>query len=142
MMGVDFKYYVLELIVRVFCASIFIFQGYDKLFRIGFKGVKEAFYIEADKKKVPRLLVDGLVYYTTLVEFFCGIFLLLGIFQSESLIFLGFDLILVGLAFSFVEPMWDMKHVFPRFMLVVMLLAMPSDWSFLNIKTLIEYVFK
>lgn len=141
-MGVDIKYCGLELMIRVFCAILFIFQGYDKLFKIGFTGVKETFYREANKKQVPHLLVDVLVYYTSIIEFLGGIFLLVGLFQNTVLMLLGIDLILVGLAFSYLEPMWDMKHVLPRLILVAMLMAMPSEWSFFSIKTLVHYLLK
>lgn len=141
-MGVDIKYCGLELMIRVFCAILFIFQGYDKLFKIGFTGVKETFYREANKKQVPHLLVDVLVYYTSIIEFFGGIFLLVGLFQNTVLMLLGIDLILVGVAFSYLEPMWDMKHVLPRLILVAMLLAMPDDWSFFSLKTLLNYVLR
>lgn len=141
-MGVDFKYYELELLVRIFCATLFIFQGYDKLFKIGFSGVKEIFYGEADKKRLPHSLVDLLVYYTCLVEFFGGLLLLVGLFHNVALVLLGVDLILVGIAFSIIEPMWDMKHVLPRLILVAMLLAMPDDWSFFSLETLLHYLLR
>lgn len=141
-MGVDIKYCELELLIRLFCACLFIFQGYDKLFRIGFSGVKTTFYRETNSAHVPHFLIDLLVYYSTIVEFFAGIFLLVGLFQNTALILLGIDLVLVGAAFSFLEPMWDMKHVLPRLLLVAMLFAMPNEWSFFTLKNLIHYILK
>lgn len=141
-MEVDIKYYTLELMVRVFCAVLFIFQGYDKIFNIGFNGVKNTFYREANKKQIPHVVVDALVYYTSVVEFFGGILLLIGLFQNAVLFLLGVDLILVAIAFSFLEPMWDMKHVLPRLILVAMLLAMPNEWSFFSLKSLLHYLLK
>lgn len=141
-MPVEIKYQMLELILRVFCGVLFLFQGYDKLFRIGLKGVKEAMYVESDRKRVPHLFVDLLVYYTTFVEVVAGLLLILGLFQTQAEFLLGIDLILVAVAFSFVEPMWDMKHVFPRLILISILMAMPSEWSFFNLKTILDYLNK
>ncbi|HWY09824.1 MAG TPA: hypothetical protein VN026_00795 [Bacteroidia bacterium] len=45
--------------------------------------------------------------------------------SNYTLYALGLDLVLVGFAFSVSEPMWDMKYVFPRLILVFLLLIMP-----------------
>ncbi|MGZ3932212.1 MAG: hypothetical protein ACXVP0_12855, partial [Bacteroidia bacterium] len=55
-------------------------------------------------------------------------FLLLGFLTNYMLYALGLDLLLVGIAFSYMEPMWDMRHVFPRFILVIVLLLLPDEY--------------
>lgn len=120
--------YIAELLVRVFAAILFMFQGYDKLFRIKIPGVIDVFREDAQRNHIPGPFITGIAYYTSLVEFFGGFFLLVGFMTNYMLYALGVDLVLVGLAFSYVEPMWDMKHVFPRFMLLLILLVMPQDY--------------
>ena len=127
-MNDDYNIQIAEFLVRSFTGIIFLFQGYDKLFRIKMHGVIETFKSDADKFHVPRTLLKIVAYYTSIVEFVGGITLLLGFFTSISLYALGLDLILVSFAFSYIEPMWDMKHVFPRFLLIIVLLMIPLQY--------------
>jgi len=122
------KYQFLELLIRLFCGIVFVFQGYDKLFVVKVKGVVDSFQNNASRKSVPVFLQYGMAYYTSVMEFFGGILLILGLFKSAVLILLGFDVIFVALAFSVLEPVWDMRHVFPRLMMISLLLVMPDDW--------------
>lgn len=133
----EYKYYILELLVRVFTGILFLFQGYDKLFNIKIKGVIQTFGLEAQRQNVPQSFVKLMAVYTSIVEFFGGILLILGLFKTVVLCLLGFDLILVAVAFSFMEPMWDMRHVYPRLVLVSALLMFPSSWSYFCIDRLI-----
>ena len=47
-------------------------------------------------------------------------FLILGFLYKYTLVFLGMDLIIVSIAFGMIQPMWDTKHAFPRFLLIVL----------------------
>ncbi len=133
----------MEFILRIFCAVLFIFQGYDKIFIVKLDGVKHTFYSETDKRNIPRFFVNFLAAYTSYVELLAGIFLLLGLFKTYALIGLGIDLILVGAAFSYMQAMWDMKYVFPRLVLVAALLVMPDSWEFISLDKLIQtYILK
>jgi len=123
------KYQFLELIVRLFCGIIFLFQGYDKLFVVKIKGVVSLFQHDAGKKRIPLFMQYGIAYYTSAMEFFGGILLILGLVKNYVLVLLGFDVILVAVAFSVLEPVWDMRHVFPRLLIISVLLVMPEEWS-------------
>lgn len=123
------KYQFLELIIRLFCGVIFLFQGFDKLFVVKIGGVVDLFQRNAAQKRVPEFLQYGLAAYTSFMEFFGGILLILGLFKNIVLILLGFDVILVAVAFSVLEPVWDMRHVFPRLLIISVLLVMPDEWS-------------
>lgn len=79
-MDVSLKYQFLELIIRLFCGIIFVFQGYDKLFVVKVKGVVDLFQNNARQKNVPQFLQYGMAYYTSAMEFFGGILLILGLF--------------------------------------------------------------
>jgi uncharacterized membrane protein YphA (DoxX/SURF4 family) len=123
----EYKLQIAELFLRCFTGILFLFQGYDKLFRIKIPAVIETFRSDAYHHHIPNFLVTALAYYTSIVEFFGGIFLIFGFFTHYAIYALGFDLIAVAFAFSCLEPMWDMKHVFPRFLLVILLLLLPLE---------------
>ncbi len=119
---------IAELLIRLFTGIVFMFQGYDKLFRIKISGVVDAFKVESQQARIPGPLLSGLAYYTSYVEFLGGFFLIFGFLTQYTLYALGLDLIFVSIAFSYLEPMWDMKHVFPRLMLLVTLLLLPEQY--------------
>jgi putative oxidoreductase len=124
----DYKLQIAELLVRAFAGILFLFQGYDKLFRIKMPGVIDVFTADADRYHIPHPILNVVAYYTSIVEFIGGFLLLVGFFTPYALYALGFDLILVAFAFSYMTPMWDMKHMFPRLVLVATLLLMPDNY--------------
>lgn len=130
--------YIAELMIRLFAGIVFMFQGYDKLFRIKIPGVVDAFKVESENSRIPGPLLSGLAYYTSYVEFFGGLFLVMGFLTNYTLYALGLDLIFVTIAFSFLEPMWDMKHVFPRLILLVALLLLPEQIRQISVDCLIK----
>lgn len=141
-MNPEFKYYIVEAIPRIFCGIIFLFQGYDKLFKIKIGGVVDTITLESRNRNVPRFLLGFMAVFTSLVEFFGGIFLIVGLFKNVVLTLFGLDLIFVAIAFSYMNPVWDMKHVYPRLILIILLFAMPNDWSYFSLDHLIRYFIK
>lgn len=129
---------IAEFILRAFCGVIFLYQGYDKLFKVKISGVTEAFQVNAEKNNIPQFVLKLSAIYTSVVEFFGGLLLILGLFKTYALAFLGLDLLLVGIAFSMLEPVWDMRHVFPRLIMVVSLLMMPQEWELISIDHLLK----
>lgn len=127
------RYQLAEVILRVFCGVIFLYQGYDKLFRVKIKGVTEAFQANIEKHHIPRFILMMAAVFTSVAEFFGGLFLIIGLFKTVSLTLLGIDLIIVGIAFSMLEPVWDMRHVFPRLLMVLILLVLPNDWELFSL---------
>src|SRR6478735_8709739 len=99
-MTTDININLAELFLRIFTAILFLFQGYDKLFRIKIPGVVEAFQGEAANYRIPKWLLVFVAYYTSFTEFFCGLLLLIGLFSNYALFALGLDMILVTIAFS------------------------------------------
>lgn len=125
----EYKFQVAELLIRTFAGILFLFQGYDKLFRIKMPEVIDVFTADADRYHIPRPILTLVAYFTSIAEFFGGLFLLAGFFTSCALYVLGIDLIVVSLAFTYMRPMWDMKYVFPRLVLVVTLLLLPEGYQ-------------
>lgn len=137
-MEISVKYYALELMLRVFCGVIFMFQGYDKVFNVKISGVIETYRYEAQQKNIPSFLLTFSAYYTSFVEFFGGALLILGLFKNYVLILLGMDMIMVAIAFSYLKPMWDMRFVFPRLILIAILLVLPSRWAYFSLDYLLR----
>jgi putative oxidoreductase len=129
-MDLEYKYYLIELIPRVFCGIIFLFQGYDKLFNVKIQGVVETFLFETRQRHVPKILLHGMAVFVSNVEFVGGALLILGLFKTAILTLFGLDLIFVAIAFSYMNPVWDMKHVFPRLILILVLFVMPDRWNY------------
>ena len=115
------------LIARVFLGVLFFFQGYEKLFVVKIKGVVDAFDAPLESHNVTRSFLYIAATYTSVVEFICGILLIAGLFKIVALSLLGIDLILVAAAFGLIKPMWDMQFVFPRLLLVLLLLILPLN---------------
>ena len=130
---------IAEAIVRLFAGILFLFQGYDKLFRIGMDGVTNSFLHETERHHVPLSVIRFVAYFTSVAEFIGGALLMLGLFTNYALCALGVDLLIVCLAFSFLQPMWDMKHVFPRLILVVFLLMMSSTTRLFSLDHLFNF---
>jgi len=122
----DYKIQIAELLVRTLAGILFLFQGYDKLFKVKMAGVVDAFTADAERHRIPQPLVKLVAYFTSIAEFVGGIMLLLGFCTTYVLYALGLDLLVVSLAFTYMQPMWDMKNVFPRFILVIVLLLLPD----------------
>jgi uncharacterized membrane protein YphA (DoxX/SURF4 family) len=136
----EYKLYIAETMVRVFAGILFFFQGYDKLFKIKMPGVIDTFMRDASRRNIGRPFVSLVAYYTSIVEFVGGLLLIFGLLNNYALYALGIDLLLVCFAFSFIEPMWDLKHVFPRFLLIILLLLLPLEQNILSLDYLINYL--
>jgi uncharacterized membrane protein YphA (DoxX/SURF4 family) len=83
----------------------------------------------------PMLIL--ICYYTSFVELLGGLLLITGLFTNYTLVALGLDLVLVAFAFSLLRPMWDMQHVFPRLLLVFILLILPDGYNRISL----DYLF-
>ena len=122
------------LILRVFFGILIFMQGYDKVFRLGINRVVETFeYPLKSIHHLPEFLLVAGVFFTSYVELLGGFFLIIGFMKHFMLYLMGFDLIIAAIGFGIMNPMWDMKHVFPRFMLLIALLIMPSQWDVISL---------
>lgn len=126
----DFNFRMAELFVRWFLGILLIFQGYDKLFVVKVKNVISSFKNEAERKNVPNFLIVFTSYFTSIVEFFGGILLVLGLFHNMVTIVIGINLLVVAIAFSFLKPVWELHHVFPRVILLTLILLLSNYFYF------------
>lgn len=118
---------ILEFTSRWLLAILFFFQSYDRIFRIGLKETTNIIYYQNTEQKLPYKIVQIGVYITAYLEFISGIFLFLGIFRDIALYTLCVDMLLAAGGFSYLKPMWDMKHFFPRFILLCIQLFLPPS---------------
>jgi putative oxidoreductase len=123
--------------VRVIAGTLFLFQGYDKLFKVGVKGVYETFRQPMQKKNIPSGILFSSAVFTSGIEFIGGILLIIGLFTSWIILFLMIDILLVVIAFCMLEPMWDLKHVFPRLILLLILLFASTEANLFSIDYLL-----
>jgi uncharacterized membrane protein YphA (DoxX/SURF4 family) len=135
---IDLKLAIAEALVRVFLGILFFFQGYDKLFVIKINEVVASFMKDAERRHIPHALVAFISYFTSIIEFLCGLLLIIGLFTNYALVLLGLDLIMIAFAFSTMQAMWDLKFVFPRLILLVILLILPPHAHFFSLDYLIH----
>lgn len=129
---------IMHLLVRVILGTLFLFQGFDKLFNIKVAGVTDYFREEMRQKSVPPFLLSSAAWFTSLAEFFGGLLVMVGFMKTFALYLLGLDLIVVSLAFSMLKPMWDMSMVFPRLILLLIALYLPESSDLLSIDHLLQ----
>jgi putative oxidoreductase len=120
-------------IARVFLGFVFFLQGYDKVFRLGLRQVIQTVHEPLSSKGIPRFLSTAGSYFTSYIELICGALLIIGFLKYYCLCLLGLDLIFAAIVFGIVEPVWDMKHIFPRLALLIFLLVIPSQWDVISI---------
>lgn len=120
---------ILVLILRVILGILFFMQGYDKVIKVKMTGVIQSFRYEFGNVKMPDFILVISAYYSSFIEFIGGAALILGLFTKYTLYFLGADLVLVVTAFSLINPVWDMKIVFPRIVLWSILMIGPESWN-------------
>lgn len=132
----NLNFEIAEVFVRCLLGILFLFQGYDKLIVVKIKNVVNAFHNETDRKHIPEFLLIFTSYFTSLTEFFGGILLVVGLFHQIVPIILAVNLLVVTFAFSFIRPMWDLQHVFPRVILLTLILLL-SNYFYFGLDTLI-----
>ncbi len=119
--------HIAPFIVRLMLGLIFLFQGYDKVFKIGTSQVVDTIAPAYRKLRLPHGLVVITAWFTSWAELAGGVLLIIGLFKYCTLYILGLDLLLVSLGMALLNPVWNMQHVFYRFVMLVFLLVYPAD---------------
>ena len=120
---------ILALTLRVILGILFFMQGYDKVIRVKMPEVINTFKFEFGKVQIPHFIIVFGAYFSSYIELICGFTLILGLFTKYSLCLIGLDLLLVTAAFSLINPVWDMKVVFPRIIIWCALMVMPNSYN-------------
>jgi putative oxidoreductase len=140
--GIITKEAVAVLVARAFLGFLFLFQGYDAVFRIGPKRVIETIESPLRQKNIPRALIAAGAYFASYTELIGGVLLVLGLFKYYALGMLGLNLLFASVVFGLIKPMWDMQYVFPRLLLLLFLLLVPAAWDTISIDHLLDLNFK
>jgi uncharacterized membrane protein YphA (DoxX/SURF4 family) len=138
MMDLLTKEAFLLFIIRVILGILFFFQGYDKVFRMKVSGVVQFFRDETRNENIPGAVLVLSAWFTSFAELLGGGLLILGLFKTWAFYLLGIDMIIVCAAFSLLKPMWDMQFLFPRLILLAILLYLPSSWDVIAIDNLLR----
>jgi len=128
---------ILTFVLRIILGILFFMQGYDKVVKVKMDGVIKSFRYEFGNVKLPDFIIVLSAYFSSYIELIGGLALILGLFTNYALYLLGIDLILVVSAFSLINPVWDMKIVFPRMLLWAILMAIPEAYNKLSLDFLL-----
>ena len=135
---IDYHTEIAIFIARVFLGLLFFFQGYDAIFNVKIDNIIESFYRPFSAKGIPKSLTVVGVWFTSYIELIGGLMLVLGLFKYAALYLLGADILIASIGFGIVKPMWDMQFVFPRLILLIFLLVIPTSWDIASIDHLIK----
>jgi len=138
-MMLDFEYYnhpVIFAIARIILGILFFMQAYDKVFKIGLKQVVEAYELPVNNPLSSNFLVWSGTIYTSYCELIGGALLILGLFTNIALYFLAIDLAVATLGFCLQSPLYDMKFVWNRLMILGFLLIAPIEWNLFSLDRL------
>lgn len=133
----QYQYEVAVLIARVFLGCLFLFQGYDAVFNVKIKNVIATFENDLIREGIPRFLIVWGSWFTSYSELIGGTLLIVGLFQYPVLFMLGLNIIIAAIGFGINTPVWDTRHVFPRLVLLLLLLIVPQSWNTFSIDHLI-----
>jgi uncharacterized membrane protein YphA (DoxX/SURF4 family) len=117
-------------LARIFLGILFLFQGYDAVFNIGIKKVTDTYDENFRLRGIPRFITSLTAWYTAYTELICGFLLVLGLFEFASLYLLGINLIIAAIGFGMNTPLWDTRNVYPRLLLILILLMTPIHWHY------------
>lgn len=126
-------------IARVFLGFLFLFQGYDAVFRIGLKRATDVFQEGFVEQGIPRTLTAAAAFFTSYTALIGGFLLILGLYEFVALYFLGLNLVVAGIGFGINLPLWDTRNVFPRLTLVILLLLVPLEWHAWSLDRLLGF---
>lgn len=117
------------LFTRALLGIIFLMQGYGKVFTYTVPKVYNMFFKDFEKTFLPKWLIWGTAYYTSYIELICGFLLIIGLFRKYALYLLAADLLIVSFGHGLLEPIWDLQHVIPRAILLIVILLVPAQWD-------------
>lgn len=122
---------------RIFLGLLFFFQGYDSVFKIKIKNVISTYQSSFSNNGIPKYFTIAASWFTSCSALIGGLFLIIGAFEYCCLYLLAINLILTAIGFGINTPMWDTRFVFPRLVLLLVLLIVPQAWHSWSIDSLI-----
>ncbi len=129
------------LFTRMLAGIIFFMQGLGKVYTFTLPKLYDMFFKDFEKTFLPKWLIWAAAYYTTYVEMICGFLLIIGLFRKYAMRLLAIDLLIVSFGHGLMEPIWDLSHVMPRAILLIVLFLVPQEWDQWNVDRLIKTKF-
>ena len=129
---------MVTLLVRVILGILFFMQGYDKIFRIGIGITADAVSTPATERFFGKSILKTAVRISSWIELVAGGLLAIGFQRDAALILLCADMLVIGIIFTLIKPMWDMEFYFPRMAMVVFLAVIPPGWDIWSIDWLLK----
>jgi putative oxidoreductase len=115
------------LTARLVLGVLFFFQAYDKVFTVGLKEFTANIIAGSSSTGLNKGFIRFSAIVSSYIELLGSVLLILGLFLPWVYVLLALNLVMVSLAFSYLKPLWDMSHVFPRLVLLIFLMMMPMD---------------
>ena len=112
--------------------GLMFFQGaWWRVFGIGPIGHARRFFVDPYSESfLPTWSLWAAGTAVPFAEFVGGALILLGLFRLQGLVLVGGVLVLVTFGHLVNEPLYSFSgHVFPRLILVVLLLLIPASWD-------------
>ncbi len=117
------------LFTRTLLGVIFLMQGFGKIFTFTVPVVYAKFFKDFEATFLPKWLIWATAYYSSYIELIGGVLLILGLFRRYMLYLLAIDLVVVSFGHGLLEPIWDLSHVMPRTLLLLVLFFLPPEWD-------------
>jgi len=125
------------LFTRALLGIIFFMQGFGKVFTFTVPIVYDKFFKPFDTTFLPKWLIWATAYYSSYIELIGGFLLVIGLFRKYSMYLLAINLFVVAFGHGLLEPIWDLSHVTPRAIFLIVLLFAPQEWDRWNADRLI-----
>jgi len=125
-------------ILRVLLGVIFFFQGYDKVVKIGIKGVLDTVSPSYSRLGFPMFIIRLISYFTSWAELIGGGLLIIGLFSYPALILLSMDMLIVTVGFCMLDPVHDLRLLFPRIMFLLLYLLFAAGIDVLTLDALLS----
>jgi uncharacterized membrane protein YphA (DoxX/SURF4 family) len=118
--------------VRALLGLILFMQGLGKIVSFTVPVVYDKFFRPFEATWLPKWLIWATAYYTSYIELIGGALLVIGLFRRVTYYLVALDLLVVSFGHGMLEPIWDLGHVMPRALLLIVLFFLPQDsdrWS-------------
>ena len=119
---------VVNLILRWILGLLFLMAGYWKVFVLTPAMHAEQFFVQGFADTwIPLWLLNLLGYGIPIVELLAGFLICIGLRSKETLVTLGFLLVITTYGHALQEPLFDIDgHTFTRLALIIVLLLAPT----------------
>jgi uncharacterized membrane protein YphA (DoxX/SURF4 family) len=129
------------LFLRVFLGVLFFFQGYAKIFWFKIDGLYASAF-QPLEAKLPTWLLWATAYATSIIELVCGLMVIFGFWRNRALFALAGVVIVATIGHGIESGIVDLQHLFPRAILIALLLILPDEWDEWDVKHAWRRLFK